>query len=60
MDGAVAFAYREMADHVVESHDFVAILNGTTAEPIHAAAFCEAAAGSCCQGENQSQLACPP
>lgn len=34
--GAVAFAYREMADHVVESHDFVAILNGTTAEPIHA------------------------
>ncbi|WP_223883775.1 NYN domain-containing protein [Pseudarthrobacter sp. BIM B-2242] len=36
--GAVAFAYREMADHVVESHDFVAILNGTTAEPIHAVA----------------------
>jgi hypothetical protein len=36
--GAVAFAYREMADHVVESHDFVAILNGTTAEPVHAAA----------------------
>ncbi|UVJ38977.1 NYN domain-containing protein [Arthrobacter sp. CJ23] len=34
--GAVAFAYREMADHVVESHDFVAILNGTTVEPIHA------------------------
>jgi hypothetical protein len=34
--GAVAFAYREMADHVVESHDFVAILNGTTAEAIHA------------------------
>ncbi|TLM83456.1 NYN domain-containing protein [Pseudarthrobacter sp. NamE5] len=34
--GAVAFAYREMADHVVESHDFVAILNGTTGEPIHA------------------------
>ena len=33
--GAVAFAYREMADHVVESHDFVAILNGTTVEPIH-------------------------
>jgi hypothetical protein len=36
--GAVAFAYREMADSVVESHDFVAILNGTTAEPIHAVA----------------------
>jgi hypothetical protein len=36
--GAVAFAYREMADHVVESHDFVAILNGTTAEAIHAVA----------------------
>ncbi|MBX7442331.1 MULTISPECIES: NYN domain-containing protein [unclassified Arthrobacter] len=36
--GAVAFAYREMADHVVESHDFVAILNGTTAEPVHAVA----------------------
>ncbi len=34
--GAVAFAYREMADSVVESHDFVAILNGTTVEPIHA------------------------
>ncbi|MET3952815.1 NYN domain-containing protein [Arthrobacter sp. UYEF36] len=33
--GAVAFAYREMADHVVESHDFVAILNGTTVEPVH-------------------------
>ncbi|WP_235565072.1 hypothetical protein [Arthrobacter sp. Soil764] len=33
--GAVAFAYREMADHVVESHDFVAILNGTPSEPIH-------------------------
>lgn len=31
--GAVAFAYREMADHVVESHDFVAILNGTAVEP---------------------------
>ncbi|RNL57115.1 NYN domain-containing protein [Arthrobacter oryzae] len=30
--GAVAFAYREMADHVVESHDFVAILNGTSAD----------------------------
>ena len=30
--GAVAFAYREMADSVVESHDFVAILNGTSAE----------------------------
>ena len=29
--GAVAFAYREMADSVVESHDFVAILNGTAA-----------------------------
>jgi hypothetical protein len=36
--GAVAFAYREMADHVVESHDFVAILNGTTVEPVHAVA----------------------
>lgn len=36
--GAVAFAYREMADHVVESHDFVAILNGTTGEPIRAVA----------------------
>jgi hypothetical protein len=36
--GAVAFAYREMADHVVESHDFVAILNGTTVEAIHAVA----------------------
>ncbi|MFJ6313807.1 NYN domain-containing protein [Pseudarthrobacter oxydans] len=36
--GAVAFAYREMADHVVESHDFVAILNGTTVDPIHAVA----------------------
>ncbi|QCO99967.1 NYN domain-containing protein [Arthrobacter sp. 24S4-2] len=36
--GAVAFAYREMADNVVESHDFVAILNGTTVEPIHAVA----------------------
>lgn len=35
--GAVAFAYREMADSVVESHDFVAILNGTSAE-IHAVA----------------------
>ena len=35
--GAVAFAYREMADSVVESHDFVAILNGTAAE-IHAVA----------------------
>ncbi|SDT58950.1 NYN domain-containing protein [Pseudarthrobacter equi] len=34
--GAVAFAYREMADHVVESHDFVSILTGSTAEPIHA------------------------
>jgi hypothetical protein len=33
--GAVAFAYREMADHVVESHDFVAILNGSTVEPVH-------------------------
>ena len=30
--GAVAFAYREMADNVVESHDFVAILNGTTVD----------------------------
>ncbi|MET3141573.1 UNVERIFIED_ORG: hypothetical protein ABIB13_001275 [Arthrobacter sp. UYEF2] len=36
--GAVAFAYREMADHVVESHDFVAILNGTTVEPVRAVA----------------------
>jgi hypothetical protein len=36
--GAVAFAYREMADNVVESHDFVAILNGTTVEPIHTVA----------------------
>jgi len=36
--GAVAFAYREMADSVVESNDFVAILNGTTVEPIHAVA----------------------
>lgn len=36
--GAVAFAYREMADNVVEAHDFVAILNGTTVEPIHAVA----------------------
>ncbi|MEY9778284.1 NYN domain-containing protein [Arthrobacter sp. MW3 TE3886] len=36
--GAVAFAYREMADSVVESHDFVAILNGTAAESIHAVA----------------------
>jgi hypothetical protein len=36
--GAVAFAYREMADHVVESHDFVAILNGSTVEPVHALA----------------------
>jgi NYN domain len=36
--GAVAFAYREMADSVVESHDFVAILNGTTVEPVHAVA----------------------
>ncbi len=36
--GAVAFAYREMADHVVESHDFVAILNGSTVEPVHAVA----------------------
>jgi hypothetical protein len=36
--GAVAFAYREMADHVVESHDFVAILHGTTAEPVLAVA----------------------
>ena len=36
--GAVAFAYREMADSVVESHDFVAILNGTAAEhPPHGA-----------------------
>ena len=34
--GAVAFAYREMADSVVESHDFVSILNGTSLEPIHA------------------------
>lgn len=30
--GAVAFAYREMADNVVESHDFVAFLNGTAAD----------------------------
>lgn len=30
--GAVAFAYREMADSVVESHDFVAILNGTSSD----------------------------
>lgn len=30
--GAVAFAYREMADGVVESHDFVALLNGTAAD----------------------------
>ncbi|MBE4718691.1 NYN domain-containing protein [Pseudarthrobacter sp. AB1] len=36
--GAVAFAYREMADHVVESHDFVAILNGSTVEPVHTVA----------------------
>lgn len=36
--GAVAFAYREMADHVVESHDFVAILNGTAVEPVRAVA----------------------
>jgi hypothetical protein len=36
--GAVAFAYREMADHVVESHDFVAILNGTAVEPTRAVA----------------------
>jgi hypothetical protein len=36
--GAVAFAYREMADHVVESHDFVAILNGSTVEPVRAVA----------------------
>ena len=35
--GAVAFAYREMADSVVESHDFVAILNGTSANPVTAA-----------------------
>ena len=34
--GAVAFAYREMADSVVESHDFVSILSGTSLEPIHA------------------------
>ncbi|MFE5838141.1 NYN domain-containing protein [Arthrobacter sp. NPDC056493] len=34
--GAVAFAYREMADNVVESHDFVAILHGTTSEPMPA------------------------
>ena len=36
--GAVAFAYREMADSVVESHDFVAILNGTAAESVHSVA----------------------
>ncbi|HEY9358550.1 MAG TPA: NYN domain-containing protein [Arthrobacter sp.] len=34
--GAVAFAYREMADNVVESHDFVAILNGSIVEPLRA------------------------
>jgi hypothetical protein len=34
--GAVAFAYREMADSVVESHDFVAILHGTKTEPMPA------------------------
>ncbi|QDY90043.1 NYN domain-containing protein [Arthrobacter sp. UKPF54-2] len=36
--GAVAFAYREMADSVVESHDFVAVLNGSAAESIHTVA----------------------
>ena len=40
--GAVAFAYREMADSVVESHDFVAILHGTTAEPMPAVGADEA------------------
>jgi hypothetical protein len=34
--GAVAFAYREMADSVVESHDFVAILHGSAVEPMPA------------------------
>ncbi|MFJ5861149.1 NYN domain-containing protein [Pseudarthrobacter sp. NPDC092439] len=34
--GPVAFAYREMADSVVESHDFIAILNQSAAEPIRA------------------------
>jgi hypothetical protein len=30
--GPVAFAYREMADHVVESNDFAAILTGSSAD----------------------------
>ena len=30
--GPVAFAYREMADHVVEANDFAAILTGSTAD----------------------------
>lgn len=36
--GAVAFAYREMADHVVEAHDFVAIIHGTAVESVHSVA----------------------
>lgn len=44
--GPVAFAYREMADSVVESHDFIAILNQSTAEPIRAVSSNGAAAGN--------------
>jgi hypothetical protein len=44
--GPVAFAYREMADSVVESHDFIAILNQSTAEPIRAVSTNGTAAGN--------------
>jgi hypothetical protein len=55
--GAVAFAYREMADSVVESHDFVAILNGTAAEPVHTAAAAQQQHVSA--AEKQSKSASP-
>jgi hypothetical protein len=41
----VAFAYREMADSVVESHDFVAILNGTAADVPRLVSSAKPAAG---------------
>jgi hypothetical protein len=57
--GAVAFAYREMADHVVESHDFVAILNGTTVEPVHAVASGNEHAPATTKAKTKAKAASP-
>ena len=63
--GAVAFAYREMADSVVESHDFVAILNGTIGGANPCGGFCPATTSAGgnegkAEGQGQDRFRCGP